>query len=523
MTAPSILRPYQTEAIQHLRDALASHRSAMLQAPTGSGKTVTFAAITKSATQHGNSVWIIVPRNELLRQASDHLVRHGVKHGVIAPGSHESAAYQVHVVSKDTLLRRYEKIRNWPTLAIVDEAHLNYEWAVDFVHNRLPSDSRVIGFTATPERLDGRGLSDIYDTLIPGPSLRYLTEAGFLTSMRYFCPPIEGLEDLHRKGTEYNAEEVEALLERRKIFGKAIEHYRREADGKSALVFCRSIKAAAETAEKFCAAGYRFENIDGTMTYERRKNLIAALADGTLHGLTSCELVTYGLDVPRVECIIQLRPTLSRTLFFQMIGRGLRPFPGKENCVVLDHVGNFLEHANGQGESLIDRLTVEWAFHGTEKRAGKKAPSAALLSLCPKCFMYFEGPVCQCGATREIKEREGMKEVEGRLVEVGPTPFKELPPEERREVMDGVNSAVKEFHTSGGISPGAVGQLLKIAENLGRNPLWVYYKLTEYVDETGSPVRRQSVNIPLLHEIARQKGFKPGWVHYQSERLKGAA
>ena len=137
-----------------------------------------------------------------------------------------------------------------------------------------------------------------------------------------------GVEKLHKRGTEYKPDELDALLEERAVYGDAVDHYRRHADGKPALVYCRNIEAADKTASVFSSAGYKFENIDGTMTYKRRETLLNGLKYGDIQGLTSCELITYGLDVPRVECVIMLRPTLSRALYCQMIGRGLRPSEG---------------------------------------------------------------------------------------------------------------------------------------------------------------------------------------------------
>jgi superfamily II DNA or RNA helicase len=381
----------------------------------------------------------------------------------------------------------------------------------------LPERSKIIGVTATPERLDGRGLSTksggLYDDIVYGPSIAELIEMDYLSNMRYFCPPgADEIKQLHRKGTEYNADELEALLQRRKIYGGAIEHYREHAHNKPALVFCRSVKAAAETAQRFNDAGYAFENIDGRMSYQKRKGLIDALRTGRIQGLTSCELITYGLDVPRVEAIIMLRPTLSRTLYFQMIGRGLRPSPGKPDCVILDHVGNLQEH----GHPLEP---YDWQFHGREKRTGGEGVSKSTLRLCDACFLYYEGDTCpNCGGARKVKKRADMEEIDGRLVEIkGPIDLRSRPVEEQREYEDKVNELVDrcQLQPDGDglykIDESAVSELLMIAESFGHQPMWVYHRVT-----TG-----MAVNIPLLHAIAKVKGYEPGWVWHKKKELRG--
>lgn len=512
------LRPYQQEQVNTARRTLSRNRSVLLQLATGGGKTHEFSDITARTTANGHRTWIVVPRNELLRQASDHLLKYRVPHGLIAAGTNESRAYKVHIVSKDTLIRRYDKIKNWPDLLIIDEAHLYLDRQLEIV-SHLPDTSKIIGVTATPERLDGRGLSTasggLYDDISYGPTISDLIEMDYLSDMRYFCPPgAEEIKELHRRGTEYNPDELEALLQRRKIYGGAIQHYREHAHNKPALVFCRSVKAAAETAQRFNDAGYRFENIDGQMSYARRKSLVDALRDGQIQGLTSCELITYGLDIPRVECIIMLRPTLSRTLYFQMIGRGLRPSPGKPHCVILDHVGNLQEH----GHPLED---YDWQFHGRDRRTGSKGVSASVLRICGKCFLYYEGDTCpHCGDAHRVKKRADMEEVEGRLIEVkGPIELKKRPAEEQREIQDNIGRLIEACQLQPGgdgmyrIDDSAVSELLMLAESLGyRDAMWVYHRVSAGM---------MAVNVPMLYAIERVKGYKQGWAWHKKKELQG--
>jgi hypothetical protein len=512
-----MLRTYQKYAVDKAREILKTNRSCIIQGATGSGKTPIIAAICEMITAHKNTAWIIVPRTEILKQASEHLIKWKVNHGIIAPGQNESRAYNIHVVSKDTLIRRYDKIKVHPDLIMIDECHIALDRQIE-ISEKFPN-SKIIGMTATPERLDGRGLSELYEHLIIGPSIPWLTERNFLTPLRYFSPPIEGLENLKCRGTDYDKNDLDELLKRRKVFGEAIKHYKQHADGKPALVFCRDVKSAYETADRFCDAGYKFFCIEGKMSGKKRKQLIEALSNGKIHGLTNCEIATYGLDIPRVEVGIGLRPTLSRALYFQMIGRILRPYPGKQFGMFFDHVNNLFEHADPAFPNIPPHFLyeIEWNFYGNEKRKRvKKDPDEMSLKLCPECFLYFEGPECpNCGAKARIRKQKEIEQIDTDLIEIKSIALNDRPPEEQREYLDRIGSAYFDFKQAqkqGEINPGAVGDIIKIADELGRSIMWVYFKLTSE--------DRKTVNVPLLYEIARQKKYKPGWAYYKMKDLK---
>ena len=221
-----MLRDYQAADVEALSPLVQQHRTVFYQLPTGAGKTAIVSHITATAFSRSFRVWFVVPRNELMQQASEHFKRWKVPHGLIAAGREESRAFKVHVVSKDTLLRRLDRIKAWPYLLIFDEGHLYYDAQIAIIA-RLPAETRVMGLSATPERLDGRGLSDIYSAIHYGPSIPWLTERGFLSPLRYFAPPIEGLDAIHRRGTEYDADELEQLLEKRKVYGDVIRYYQK--------------------------------------------------------------------------------------------------------------------------------------------------------------------------------------------------------------------------------------------------------------------------------------------------------
>jgi len=507
-----ILRDYQTDIVNRARESFASdHNSACIQLPTGGGKTAIESDIISRLAKNGKIVWHIYPRNEIGHQVEDHFKKWNITFGQVKVGHTESRAFSVHLISKDTLVRRWDKIKRPPDYVIIDEAHLNYDFQIEF-KTRFP-ECKIIGFTATPERLSGESLRGIYDTLIEGVSIPELTSRGFLASLRYFSPPISGLDEVKRRGTEYDENELDLLLKKRKVYGEAIEHYRKYADKKPALVFTRSVKSAYDVAEKFSNAGYKFYALEGKSGSKERKTILDALKNGQIDGITSCELFVYGLDIPRVEVGICLRPTLSRALYMQMIGRILRPSDGKSSAMFFDHVGNLFEHQDprfpGMPLHYIDH--IEWNFEGRKKRERNKSDERlTTLKLCPNCYMYFEGSICPTCGTSAARQRQELKQVESELKELNPVPLAERPPEEKKEYTDRIESAITRCGIT--IDPGAVGDMLKISRELGYTPMWAYHKL--------NGENRISVNVSLLSEIARQQNYKPGWVWMQKEKLK---
>ena len=336
---------------------------------------------------------------------------------------------------------------------------------------------------------------------------------------------------LHRRHFlegEVDETELDALLKSRAVYGKCVEYYTKygkKADGtmRPALGFCRSVAASKETAQQFRDAGYRFESIDGTMAHGTRKALIDGLRNGQLDGLTSCELTTYGLDVPRVEYGFSLRPTQSRALYFQMVGRILRPFDGKSDAVFFDHVNMVQMHQDDDypGVPLFYLEKIEWNFEGRTKK--KKKKGAVTMKLCPwNDYQYCAQQSCY-GCPLKPDNLPDPRAAEEKIVDVAleerkaPAKLHEYELAERREIQDGINKnaelALGELK-QGRIASGPIGELLRIAKMIDRRPMWVYFTLAE------SAGFKHAVCHPLLHEIARQNGYKPGWVWMKVQELK---
>lgn len=406
------LRDYQEAAVAGLRKAYAEgKRSPLLALPTGGGKTVIFCYVAANAAAKGRRVLILVHRAELLRQTSRALERLGVAHGLIAPGCSQTLD-SVQVASVQTLARRLGKMAWLPDLIVIDEAHhaVAGTWAAALA--AFPKAHRL-GVTATPCRLDGRGLGDVFDHLVVGPSTAELMARGFLSRATVYAPPVKAdYAGVKIIGGDFSRGQVADRMDRPAITGDAVSHYRKLIPEMPAIAFCASVDHAQHVAAQFVESGFIAKSLDGSMEDSERADTIAALGEGRLHVLTSCDIVSEGTDIPVVTGAILLRPTQSEALYLQQVGRVLRPAPGKDRAVILDHVGNVARH----GLPDEDR---EWSLDVTRRKVKAKADDECPVRQCPQCYIAHKPlPACPgCGFVYPVKQRD-MEQRDGELVEV---------------------------------------------------------------------------------------------------------
>jgi DNA repair protein RadD len=410
-----ILRPYQIDGENDIRKAFASGAKAPLYVlPTGGGKSVTFASITKSAEQRGKRVLILCHRIELVDQIIAALKEFDVFPKIIAAGYPTvREASSVAVASVQTLVRRLDS-HIAPTLIIVDEAHhvtAGGTWSKILTHY---SGAKVLGVTATPCRLDGRGLGNHFDKMIIGPSVRDLTHMGYIAPARIFAPPTVDTSGLHIRAGDFKHEEAEALMDVPAITGDALAHYKKHAPGLPALAFCVSVAHAHNVAALFRKDGIAAFALDGATDKDIRRMAVKDFRAGKIRVLASCDLFSEGFDVPGVHCGIFLRPTASEGLWLQQAGRTLRPSPGKDTAILLDHAGNTRRH----GLPSDDR---EWSLTmDSDRRKKKPAPG---IRVCSHCFAASPARalLCvDCGKPFEVKPRQDIEERDGELVELTP-------------------------------------------------------------------------------------------------------
>lgn len=412
------LRDYQQDAECDLRNAYAQgFRAPVLTMPTGSGKTVTFSSIAYQAGLKGNRVLILVHRRELLKQTSRTLANFGIDHGLISAGLSLFRDKNVQVASVQTMARRMSRIRWTPDLIIVDECHHavgGNTWGK--VLAQYPR-ARVLGCTATPQRLDGKGLGvdsgGFFDALITGPSVADLTARGYLSPAVVYAPKANvDLSGVKTRAGDFAAGQLAEAMDKPRITGDAVEHYRRICPGEPSIAFCASVAHAEHVAESFRHAGINAASIDGSQDHATRAKMIADLGAGQLSVLASCDLISEGTDIPVVSGAIMLRPTQSEGLALQQMGRALRIFPGKKRALILDHVGNVYRHGLPDDER-------QWSLAGRKKRAKAEQSDAPPIKQCERCHtVHRPAPKCPaCGFVYEIKPRD-IEQVDGSLEQV---------------------------------------------------------------------------------------------------------
>lgn len=455
------LRPYQKQAISDTSKAFALGKKAVLFVlPTGGGKSIVLAEIARLVKENKKRALILVHRQELIRQLSNSLRLCGVEHGIIASGK-PMITRPIQLGSVQTVVRRIGKFPT-PDLIIQDEAHhlvAGNSWGK--VVGAFPN-AKIFGVTATPCRLDGRGLGredqfkravGFFETIITGPSMQNLITMGFLSKPKILAPP--NTLDFHHvktKAGDFDQSEIQSMMDQRQITGDVIAHYNKYLDGGTAIAFCCGVKHAEHVARQFDAVGISAESIDGKMSSETREKKLADLGAGKIKILTSADLIGEGIDVPSVDGAILLRPTQSLSLYLQQVGRALRTAPGKHHAVILDHVGNTLRHGMPQDDR-------EWSLNGIEKRGRKSDKNEAIKARqCPSCYaVHPVEPICpECGHVYEIKTRKDIKNVDGELEEID---YEEFRRQQKREVARAQT----------------LEELIAIGKNRGYKKGWAYY------------------------------------------------
>jgi DNA repair protein RadD len=361
------------------------------------------AEIIRRTVERGKRAIFLVHRRELVDQAVDRFAQFGLKSGRIVAGHPQRLDRSVQVASIPTLIKR----AHWPAdVVIVDEcAHAtSASWKT--VIDRYPPPCVVIGLTATPIRLDGRSLGDIFGHIIEPVTTRELMDRGFLVEPRVFAPPID-LDDLPMRGGDYSTPE---LVERvSSLVGDITKTWLERAPGMSTVVFAVNIAHSLLIVEEFRKIGARAEHVDFKMSYRDRAATLIALRKGQIDIVSQVQLLTEGWDLPSLQCAVLARPTKSLALFRQMVGRVLRP-PGP--VIVLDHAGNHHEHG-------LVTDPVEWSLTGKPKHKTQS------VSTCQNCLAIIPPgtqvcPVCGAdprGAGRDEVDPPGVHN-EGVLVEL---------------------------------------------------------------------------------------------------------
>ncbi|MGH2947300.1 MAG: DEAD/DEAH box helicase [Solirubrobacteraceae bacterium] len=343
MSPPLALRPYQEEAIAAIDAALERGVSRPLVAiPTGSGKTVMFTSLI---ARRGGSALVLAHRDELLRQAADKLTLAdptlGLGVGFVA-AERDDVAAPVVVGSVQTLARarRLERLPRHFDTVVVDEAHHASARSYRRILAHLRASPLILGVTATPQRSDRQQLGDVWQEVVYQREIAEMIRAGYLADVRGVRVGLQAnLDRVAQTGGDFDAEALGDALEQASAPQHVLAAYRAHATGRKALVFVPTVALAHHMARVFRDAGVAAESLDGTTPLAHRRAILERLRAGDTRVCVNVGVLSEGFDEPSVDCIVVATPTRSQVKYTQIVGRGLRTFPGEADCLVIDVVG----------------------------------------------------------------------------------------------------------------------------------------------------------------------------------------
>jgi DNA repair protein RadD len=403
------LRAYQKKGLQMLYDAIREgHKRIIWNWPTGAGKSTVSSRLVKACIHNEKKVLFFVHSKELVQQFSARLWNQfHIPSGIIMAGVSADRTKLCQVASVQTLARR--KLPD-ADVVIIDETHRAKAKTYTKILKNYP-DAIVIGLTATPFRGDGKGLSDIFEKIVQPVKVRELIQLGHLVGTvkdgrAYVYGPANpvNLTGIKTVAGDYDKKEMADRFGQSNIVSGVLDNWNKHAKGKKTIVFNVNVEHSKKVTEKFKEAGISAAHLDGKTPKQERARVVQQFKKGTIQVLSNVNLFTEGFDIPDTECVILNRATKSMGLYIQMVGRGLRPAPGKEVCIVLDHGGNTIRH--GFVEDYDQR---PFSLDGIAEKDKKKKKEEDKTKFCPECLTVsgLYEPVCKtCGFEFPRKRKE---------------------------------------------------------------------------------------------------------------------
>ena len=389
------LRDYQHRAVEEVKHRLAlGKRRMVLSAPTGAGKTRIAAELVRLARAEGRRVVFLVPNLSLISQSIDMFIRGGVDHGDIGviQGIHEmtNRSKPVQIATPQTLARRV-LLPGQCGFFIIDECH---KWFRDAYEKLLSDpaweDTPFIGLSATPW---SKGLGKHFvDGLITVSSLKSLIAGGTLSDFRVFSPGMKpDLSGVKMTAGDYQQDQLAKRVNKVDLVADVVETWLERAEGAPTLLFAVNVAHSKAIRDKFIEAGVTAVHLDAYSDVDDREAALRNQEFGDLSVICSVGIMTTGVDAPWVKCVQLVRPTRSIILFTQMLGRGLRTYPGKAECLVLDHSDS------SQRLGFIDEINITGLDDGKGRYSQPSVPAEKLPKICKKCdFLKPPGSGLTC-------------------------------------------------------------------------------------------------------------------------------
>ena len=394
----------------------AGYRRVLLQLATGGGKTVIALSALLSARLQGMGAMFLVHRKELLKQTGKTFTSSALDHSFVAAGFPYDPAAGLMLAGVQTLIRRLATIMP-PQLVIVDEAHHAVSSTYAEILEAYP-DAFILLLTATPERLDGRGLEEQADVMVCGPQPRWLIDNGYLSDFDLYAPDLPDFSGVPSTAGEYRADAAAAVMNQPKLVGNVVEHYLELAKGDQGIVFGQNVQHSKDLAAAFTANGVPAMHVDGDTPTKERDRFDDAFRAGDILIGTNCDLFAEGYDVPNIRYLGDASRSKSRIKVKQRHGRVIRFQPGKR-AVICDHAGNALPpQLGGQGHGLPDD-DCHYTLQGVAARSAKEQDWTSITQ-CLECFRIYPSTAAQCPgcASERRAEPRVVKQVEGKLTKL---------------------------------------------------------------------------------------------------------
>jgi DNA repair protein RadD len=436
------LRDYQHDLLSAGTEGL--DKKTCMYLPTGGGKTEIGIVLCEKLLGLGDSVVWIANRIELIQQTSDRFLNAGIDHGVVqARHKRTDSSKPMQICSIQTLAHR--KLRPVCTAIVIDEAH----GAIAESYKNYLDDNPgvpVWGLTATPF---SRGLGKVFNRLVHTVTVSDLTEKGWLVPAKFYAPDRPDLTGVKIVAGDYHEGQLGTAMDKVKLVGNIVDEWLARAQNGRTIVFATSIDHSKHICAQFQFRGIAAEHIDCFTSDKERTEILDRLRAGTTRVVTNCSVLAEGFDLPDLECMVLARPTQSLIRYLQMVGRVLRPAPGKEAALVLDH-SSTVENLGFPTDPLP--LTLDMGL----KKVKLKAPPK--LHTCPQCKAVSRrkpNPCVACGYQPPVQKTFDINQREGTLHEM----VRVVPPFDERQ----------RYYSS----------LIKICLDKGYNNGWVAHKYKE--------------------------------------------
>ena len=410
----------QQHDFEILRELTRKHSSILLQAATGYGKTVVAGSIAQSARKKGRKILILLHRRELVRQTVDTLKRAGLGNdiGVVCNGFQPAPWSPIQVAMVFSWVRRSPVFD--PDMIFIDEAHhvkaQSWHTAVEMHPN-----ARIVGMTATPIRLDGKGMDPPFDVMHCGLSIPELVERKRLAPMRVLrVPQGFGMKSIKKRKTEFSIKAMDETITP-KIVANSANVYMKYLKGKRTIVFAVSKRHAMMVADALVERGIRAAYVGDETPQGVRDATFSKFGAGLIDVVCNVGLIDEGFDVPECEAVMDMAPTASLSKFLQRAGRCTRYVAGK-TATFVDGVGNTYRHG-------LPDLARAWNLSSHQEGNGDpvKESDPTELRWCRECLSLFDSKYESCPHCGKTHDGRPVREVDVELLEVIPEPPKPKP------------------------------------------------------------------------------------------------